>query len=246
MREFLLPYMTFDEHSAPDQVEGYPVNSLYLDTPALTLYRQTVLGLKNRFKLRIRFYDDNPDHPAFLEIKRRETDVIRKKRAAVTRDAVHRLMHGGYLTGSHLASGNGDPRLSERSLDALQNFCHLKNEIGADASLYVCYLREAYVSPNSDNLRITFDRQVRGCPYERRQGLRLPRKGVDAAIRGVILEIKFTDRFPGWVHQMVQYFHLQRCSVPKYIECVNAAMHVSGAHGLRYGGIIERLKGGAP
>ena len=32
--------------------------SLYLDAPTLTLYWQIAYGLKNRFKLRIRFYDD--------------------------------------------------------------------------------------------------------------------------------------------------------------------------------------------
>ena len=52
------------------------ITSLYLDSSALHLYRQTVQGIKNRFKLRIRFYDDNPGNPAFLEIKRRVTDVI--------------------------------------------------------------------------------------------------------------------------------------------------------------------------
>ena len=61
------------------QGNSYRICSLYIDSPQLFLYNQTVLGEKNRFKLRIRFYDDDPAHPAFLEIKRRVTDVILKE-----------------------------------------------------------------------------------------------------------------------------------------------------------------------
>lgn len=45
----------------------------------------------NRFKLRIRFYDDIPASPAFLETERRLTDVIRKERAALRREGIYRL-----------------------------------------------------------------------------------------------------------------------------------------------------------
>ena len=49
--------------------EGYHVHSLYLDSPAYELYHETTEGVKNRFKLRMRFYDDSPEAPVFLEIK---------------------------------------------------------------------------------------------------------------------------------------------------------------------------------
>ena len=62
-----------DEHMAGDGPDGYRVCSLYLDTPQLALYRQSKDGIKNRYKLRIRFYDEDADGPAFLEIKQRTT-----------------------------------------------------------------------------------------------------------------------------------------------------------------------------
>ena len=40
---------------------------------------------------------------------------------------------------------------------------------------------------------------------------------------GCVLEIKFTDRFPSWTQELVQTFNLRRTSMPKYVECVDAA-----------------------
>jgi len=94
IRLFVESYLEPDEFLIRFGGIGYPVCSLYLDNSGLLLYDQTIQGQKNRFKLRIRFYDYNDENPAFLEIKRRETDVIKKKRAAVTREGARRVILG--------------------------------------------------------------------------------------------------------------------------------------------------------
>src|SRR5262245_13965431 len=78
VRHFVKTYLELDEHMAGEGPDGYRVCSLYLDTPHFGLYRQSCHGLKNRYKLRIRFYDDRPDSPAFLEIKERKTETVHK------------------------------------------------------------------------------------------------------------------------------------------------------------------------
>jgi hypothetical protein len=45
---------------------------------------------------------------------------------------------------------------------------------------------------------------------------------VHPEIAGVILELKFTDRFPIWLRQMVRHFDLVRVSMAKYVSCVMA------------------------
>ena len=210
----------FDGHedAKPEEGNAYRLSSLYLDGDALELCKQTMQGIKNRFKLRIRFYDDNPDGPAFLEIKRRVTDVIRKERAMVTRDGVRRLLASGWLDQSCLMGDNGSPK----SGVALLNFCNLVRSINARGCIYVSYVREAYVSPNSDQIRVTFDRQLIGSPYEPGSGLSTPTQGISPPVGGTILELKFTDRFPGWMREMAQAFNLQRTSAAKYVMCVEA------------------------
>jgi len=218
IRDFLRGRLELDEHAQPDQANAYPVFSLYLDTPTLTLFRQTTQGLKNRFKLRIRFYDDDAGSPAFLEIKRRITDVISKERTAICREGVRRLLDGGWPDESHLMGTHTNGRRP----GTLQQFWRLCDAIGAKGCVYVSYLREAYVSPNSDQVRITFDRRLSASPYEPGSELSLPSEGIRPEMGGVILEIKFTDRFPQWMRKLAQAFGLQRLSVPKYVKCVEA------------------------
>jgi hypothetical protein len=76
VRRFVASYLVLDEHMAGEGPDGYRVCSLYLDTPDLALYRRTTEGIKNRYKLRIRFYDDARESPAFLEIKKRTTESL--------------------------------------------------------------------------------------------------------------------------------------------------------------------------
>ena len=40
-------------------------------------------------------------------------------------------------------------------------------------------------------------------------------------LRGTILELKFTDRFPDWMGDLVRAFDLQRTSVSKYCLCID-------------------------
>ena len=61
----------------------YPIVSLYLDSDDLQLCQESLRGHKNRFKLRIRSYTDEPDYPRFFEIKRRINTIINKSRARV-------------------------------------------------------------------------------------------------------------------------------------------------------------------
>jgi hypothetical protein len=126
IRDFIRGFVEPDEHVQDRRTCSYPIHSLYLDSPTLLLYRQTTQGLKNRFKLRIRFYDDKPAHPAFLEIKRRLSDVIRKERAALGRAEVNRILNGHVLDPSVLlpAGGNG------RAAGSLERFCRLVEELG--------------------------------------------------------------------------------------------------------------------
>jgi len=232
IRDFLGGYLEPDAYARADQGNAYPVYSLYLDSPALALYRQTTHGLKNRFKLRIRFYDGQPESPAFLEIKRRQHDVILKERAATTRPGVRRLLDHGHLDFAELVLGNGG---ASRAMAAADRFWDLRASLGAQEVLYVTYVREAYVSPGSSQVRVTFDRQIRACPYDRREGLAVPAQGTPLSIGGVVLELKFTDRFPAWMGEMVRAFNLQRRSMAKYVHCVEAMGFHLGRHTLLEG-----------
>ena len=116
-------------------------------------------------------------------------------------------------------------------LDALRNFCELRDRIRATGSVFVSYQRHAYMVPNSDKVRVTFDRELESRPYRDGGGLAMPAKGRKPQVGGVVFELKFTDQFPAWMRELVWAFNLQRVSVPKYVKCLSVMRNAPGRRG---------------
>jgi VTC domain len=216
VRRFVSSYLVLDEHMAGAGPEGYRVCSLYLDTPHLGLYRQSHQGIKNRYKLRIRFYDESSGGPAFLEIKKRTTETVHKLRAVVPKPAAEQLLGGGRLGTSDLLSNGA------ASHRALAEFCACRDRLNADGVAFVDYHREAWVSKSAEGVRVTFDRNVVGHRFQHGAGLAPPADQSPAVTKGVVLELKYNGRAPRWMHDLVTAFSLQRLSFPKYVYCVDA------------------------
>jgi hypothetical protein len=216
VRDFCLSYLEPDEHDDPSEGYQYAVHSLYLDSPNLALCRSTLQGRKNRFKLRIRFYDESPDSPAYFEIKRRLNDVILKQRCAVRRTSVSRVLAGHWPVPEDVLDKG------PRGHAALTQFCDLAGRIQAEGQVFVSYWREAYVTSQSNSVRLTFDRRLFGARYVEAGTLHFNGDRAYPEIPGVILELKFTDRFPAWMRNMVRVFSLERRSVAKYVHCATA------------------------
>ncbi|MBI1840214.1 MAG: polyphosphate polymerase domain-containing protein [Verrucomicrobia bacterium] len=212
MREFIQTHLEPDEFGIGQPNSSYPVHSLYLDSEDLRLARETINGNKNRYKLRIRFYNSNPDTPVFFEIKRRMNNCILKKRGGVRHDAVEWLLAGHLPEFSHLISK--DPR----QLLALQEFCMRSQELNARPMVHIAYLREAYVHPDNNSVRVTLDRNVRA-DYEPTARLSTEmRRPVVPFGKDVILELKFTNHYPNWFRDLVHVFGCMQCGAAKYVE----------------------------
>src|SRR4051794_2046713 len=230
VRDFVRMHLVHDRFARPELGWAYPIYSVYLDGPSLDLFNATVCGHKNRFKLRARYYDDRPGSPVFFEVKRRVNDVILKERAAVRREAVRRLVAGGPPDRQDLLDP-GDPD----ALAALQHFCHLQHSIGAAGRTIVAYTREAWNAADNDDVRVTFDRKIAGSWFDDsmpiHEALRVDRPWVYPPIegQGVVLELKFTSRYPHWMQDLVRTFDLYRVCMAKYVNCVMSLG--PGAHG---------------
>ena len=89
-----------------------------------------------------------------------------------------------------------------------------------EAPRITSYMREGYEPPNSNVYRVTFDRELRAGRYDDDLTVAGLQQWARPEIGGVVLELKFTDRFPQWMELLVETFNLRRVSVPKYVECV--------------------------
>jgi hypothetical protein len=219
VRQFVVIYLEPDAHTDGNDNLGYAVHSLYLDSPDLKLCRATLDGVKNRFKLRIRFYDELPTTPVFFETKRRVNNVILKERAAVRRSSVPRLLEGGWPELDDLLWHD------EKNWMALEYFCRLRDVTGAVPSAYTSYFREGFEPADSNIWRVTFDRWLRAGEYRDRLSVADLETWSRPQVDGVILELKFTDTFPNWMETLVESFDLTRVSMPKYVKCVSLVRH---------------------
>ena len=206
--EFVKPFVQLDRYCKLQPSRDYPIVSLYLDSGDLKLCRESLTGHKNRFKLRIRSYTDEPEYPRFFEIKRRMNTIIMKSRARVMDSDVETLLAGLPLP----------PQNYTADMDAINQFQLYVSNIRAKPAVLVRYVRQAYEGDDQNRVRVTFDRQLAYNITNVAQ-VRLGGGGWQRnpfTIGGVILEIKFTDRYPAWLSRLVKHFNLRQRSISKY------------------------------
>jgi hypothetical protein len=179
----------------------------------LRLCRDSLEGLKNRFKLRIRRYSDDPSSPSFFEIKRRLNCVIIKNRAKVSHPNIEELLLCPALL---CKNENGDG-------DILRQFQLYMSSICARPVVQIRYMREAYEGSLDDSIRITFDRKL---SYKIGNKAEVTLNGGEwhyYPMEGVILEIKFTEFYPPWLNYVVKCLGLYQQSVSKYARSIQHA-----------------------
>lgn len=215
IRDYIQPYLTSDDHVAWG--EPYTINSLYLDNAALRLYWSSVMGEKNRIKLRIRAYTEDPQDPVIFEIKRRVDRIILKERTVMRRDCVPAVLNGETIPESAYLK----PTSKEK--ESLQHFRFYMESLQAQPKTMVRYKREAYMSNLEEPVRITFDRALSTLPVEEYSPdiWEYGPRWMELHGLPVILEIKFTNTFPFWVAKLIQRFNLTRDSFAKYVACLD-------------------------
>ena len=210
LRDFLSCYLELDDYGVGRPNFSYAVHSLYLDTDDLMTHQATQNGDKNRFKLRLRYYNDLPGSPVFFEIKGRVDSCILKQRCPVRREAVPLLLSGQLPDPEHLLSQE------PRHQGALQRFNQLMLRFNARPKAHNNYLREAWVSPENNSVRVTFDRCIRIEPCFKLEAVVPMTQPTRIYPEFVVLEIKFTNRFPNWLKDLVRRFGLRQFSAAKY------------------------------
>jgi hypothetical protein len=168
--------------------------------------------------LRVRTYSDDPETPAFLEVKARIDRAIVKRRVRLTRDEACQVLKRGTAEWSR----HGHP------MPDLDYFVKQMTLAGCKPIVRVRYLREAYVSPGHEPVRVTFDTSIQ---HQATSGPNLAHRGghwLPTPVGGVVLEVKFTDRFPSWVEHMVRSFALKQERCCKFGLSIDAMLARGG------------------
>jgi hypothetical protein len=92
--------------------------------------------------------------------------------------------------------------------------------IQAVPKAHIYYMREAWISPYDNSVRVTMDRTVYVEPDPGARLATAMENPVQLFKPWVILELKFTNRFPDWFRELVRGFDTMQCGAAKYAEGV--------------------------
>jgi hypothetical protein len=102
----------------------------------------------------------------------------------------------------------------------LRQFQFYVRALVARPTILVRYMRQAFEGSSSNRVRITFDRQLSfqavNSPVLKAGGPGWRSVPMDF----VVLEIKFTERYPAWLSEMVKIFDLKQTAMSKYVSTV--------------------------
>jgi hypothetical protein len=186
-----------------------PILSQYYDSPMLHFYLEKTDGIDVRNKVRLRVYGNayRAGMTAFLEIKHRYFDRVKKYRHKLADFGPHHL----------------DPATWSVSHPEMHNELQtLRERYRLRPSAQVYYQREAYEGAVESDVRVTFDSNLMGLfPGERLTGaLMIDRSRMLMPDTVTILEVKATDGMPGWVSEGVVAMELTQGTIPKYVTAV--------------------------
>ena len=219
--DFAEAYCFMDRHSTLSPGGFYQVNSLYLDSPDYVFLRNRLERLPDRFNMRVRSYGLIPEAPYFLEVKRKQGDIIRKHRARVLDEDLERVLDPGRDCSTALVSP-GD-------LVSAEHFRALAHRFNAAPVVMTSYRRKAYISHCDDYARVTFDIGLRYQPQREYRPLSVEggMAPSDTETRydegtSVILELKcYSQYVPLWMVDMIRTFDLRRRGFSKYATAMS-------------------------
>ena len=227
LRSLVKPFMEPDRHAGPDG-GMYTVRSIYFDTDDLECYYHKLAGVKRRNKVRLRGYNSEEDkNPVFFEIKKKVDEPLFKNRAATTFEEAMHILHGGQVDG--YISETAKITKAEAVANARRFMYHVHARRMRPV-VTVVYVREPYQAilkdPDND-LRITFDRDLRAVPNPKLEDLFKEKISHPVNPRHFILEIKFNRYLPVWLRAITASLGLKKGPASKYVLAVEGCTGIA-------------------
>ena len=170
------------DYVKPDKFFESNIQSIYYDTDKFQLIRRSIEKPEYKEKLRIRSYDEaSDDEMVFVELKKKLDGIVYKRRTkAKCIDVINDIYNCEFK----------DKQVGKEIIYALNYYDKLR------PAVYIGCKRTSYVSNDDENLRITFDEDVR----YRMKKLSLKRSIEDKPVTDkVIMELKVKDAMPLWL-----------------------------------------------
>ena len=204
VKNTIKPYMEMDEYSEDAPGKKYLVRSIYYDSLILDAFNEKIDGNSDRIKFRIRSYAE--------EMK--EGDVLRAemkvRKGAITEKYGSIIDMGEYQA---FMENKHWPVVRDAVMEEFERYVHMKT---LNPVLLTQYRREGYRARAREEIRITFDHNVKSAHsdslfpeapvfHEHHYGL-------------IVLEIKCIKQQPDWLRMLVQENGLRIMANSKYVQ----------------------------
>lgn len=198
-------------------MDGYPLVSLYYDSPGLDCFWNKIEGIKFRRKLRLRIYPANPIEnttKGMVEIKQRINRTVQKKRLKMPLDEAHILCTTGQMP--------PDFEMDEMDEQVVGEVQFMVKSLHLEPTCITAYHRQAFMgSKYESGLRITFDTNVSYRCHELLVNENTPNYLV-LPREWTILEVKANEAIPDWVTSMLGRHNCELRRVSKYCAGIAA------------------------
>lgn len=209
-KTFLRVLDIMDKHMVLDSYnkdhKPYTIANIYFDSPDDYLIRTSLSKPVYKEKLRLRAYGvPEPDGLAYLEIKKKFKGLVNKRRTALRLNEAYELIKTGKAPALK-------DYMNPQVLCELEYFLKIYD---LSPKLYLAYDRIAYFEKDNNDLRISFDMNIRTRRYDLRPeagdyGEKLLEDDV------YLMEIKTSLAKPLWLSHMLSELGIKRRSFSKY------------------------------
>jgi SPX domain protein involved in polyphosphate accumulation len=200
----LSDFMRLDKHNR--QGEPYRIINLYYDTDDNALIRNSLAKPAYKEKLRLRAYG-TPDSEStvYAEIKKKVNGAVNKRRSAMKPAEAYDFLASGTLP-------ECKPYMNRQVMAEIAYFLECND---VKPALYLAYERIAYFDAAEQDLRVSFDTEIRA----RRSDLRLESGAYGEALLGegeCLMEIKTSRSIPIRLCRLLSEYEIYPRPFSKY------------------------------
>lgn len=186
-----------------DTNQSYLNYSIYFDSPNFTFYREKQQGLEQRLKPRLRThlnFNSNKNSQWYFEIKERLDKIIFKNREIVDEKILKETLHGKFTNLKKIKENN------------MHYFSLIKNCLNPVVN--TLYKREAFVSKDTTNFRLTFDNSITGNIICTKKISKDREYILDPRL--TLVELKFHKNVPNYVLNVFMKLNIKNINFSKY------------------------------
>lgn len=190
-------------HMRQDIFAHAQIRNIYYDTDSFLLARRSIEKPVYKEKLRVRSYSlPAPDTKIFVELKKKSESIVYKRRIELPYQTL-------CTSPIHSLPSSGNTQIDRE----IQYFC--SHYDGVHPVMFLSYERDAYVSLDDSDFRVTFDNHITArCDA---LSLNSPIYGTELLPHDcVLMELKTSGGIPLWMSAFLSDERIYRTSFSKY------------------------------